>query len=173
MLDWSAFLELSLPVGELLVRGTITFLGLMLLLRLVGQRESGGLGMTDLLVIILIADAASAGLTGDAQTIADGAVLVGTILLWSILLDAVAYRWPQVGRLLKARPKPLIENGRLNRRAMRREFMAETEVTSQLRLHGIEDIHEVERAYIEPNGMISVIPRQDTETTDTPEPPAT
>ncbi|MFC0247604.1 DUF421 domain-containing protein [Citricoccus parietis] len=83
------------------------------------------------------------------------------------------YRWPTVGRLLKARPKPLIENGHLNRRAMRREFMAEAEVTSQLRLHGIEDIREVKRAYIEPNGMISVIPRQGAETTDTPESPAT
>ncbi len=42
---------------------------------------------------------------------------------------------------------------------MRRELMTEEEVHSQLRLHGIEDVSTVERAYIEPNGMISVIRR--------------
>jgi uncharacterized membrane protein YcaP (DUF421 family) len=171
MPDVSSFVEFSVPVGELVIRGTITFLGLMLLLRIVGQREAGGLGMTDLLVVILIADAASAGLRGPAETLADGAVLVVTILLWSVILDALAYRWPRVGRLLKARPRPLIEDGRLNRRAMRREFMAEDEVMSQLRLHGIEELERVERAYIEPNGMISVIPRSHPDTTEQPPTP--
>lgn len=172
MPDWSELLPLSLPVGELLIRGTLTFLGLTLLLRIVGRREAGGLGMTDLLVIVLVADAASAGLTGDAQTLGDGAVLVGTILAWSLLLDAAAYRWPRLGRLYKARPKPLIEQGRLNRRTMRREFMEEAEVMSQLRLHGIEDLRRVRRAHIEPNGLISVIPYEGTEAAEAPEPPA-
>lgn len=35
--------------------------------------------------------------------------------------------------------------------------MTDDEVTAQLRLHGVEDVALVERAYIEPNGMISVV----------------
>ena len=61
--------------------------------------------------------------------------------------------------LLNARPRTLIENGKLNRKVMRREFMTYEEVCSQLRLHGIDDVAVVARAYIEPNGMISVIGR--------------
>jgi uncharacterized membrane protein YcaP (DUF421 family) len=94
----------------------------MMLLRLVGQRESGGLGLTDLLVVVLVADAASAGLTGDVDSIPDGLLLVATILFWSVALDAVAYRWPRVGAIIKARPRPLIQDGRLDDRVMRREF---------------------------------------------------
>ncbi|WP_448071551.1 DUF421 domain-containing protein [Georgenia yuyongxinii] len=175
MPDWGAIFAPSVPVGELLVRGTVTFLALMALLRLVGQRESGGLGLTDLLVVVLAADAASTGLTGDAATIADGLVLVGTILVWSVTLDALAYRWPRLGAVLKARPRPLIQDGRLNRRAMRREFMSREEVVSQLRLHGIEDPAMVHRAYLEPNGTISIIARKDASAPDTTgpaEPPA-
>jgi uncharacterized membrane protein YcaP (DUF421 family) len=41
--------------------------------------------------------------------------------------------------------------------------MTRDEVRSQLRLHGIEDPSEVERAYIEPNGMISIVRRDRTE----------
>jgi uncharacterized membrane protein YcaP (DUF421 family) len=90
-------------------------------------------------------------------------VAVVTILFWSVAVDAVAYRFPRIAPLLKARARPLIEDGRLNRRVMRREFMAPDEVLSQLRLHGIEDIADVERAFIEPNGMISVIRRDHAE----------
>lgn len=172
-MDLTALFQPSVPLVELFLRGTVVFLGLMLLLRVVGQRESGGLGLTDLLVVVLIADAASSGLTGDADTLADGFLLVLTILAWSIVLDAVAYRWPRLGRILKARPKPLIEDGRLNARVMRRELMTEVEVFAQLRLHGIQDISNVHRAYLEPNGMISVVPQGDVDTTDGPDPPPT
>ena len=170
-MDITEVLSPSVTVTELVVRGTLVFLGLMLCLRLVGQREAGGLGLTDLLVVVLIVDAASSGLTGD--TIGDGFILVGTILFWSVALDAVSYRWPRLGRILKARPKPLIEDGRLNRRVMRRELMTDVEVFAQLRLHGVERLDQVHRAYLEPNGMISVVPADDEESIDPPGSPAT
>ena len=47
----------------------------------------------------------------------------------------------------------------LNRRVMRRELMTDEELLSRLRLHGIQDVSAVERANIEPNGMISVVGR--------------
>lgn len=171
MLDWAQILSPSVALVELVVRGTLVFLGLMLLFRLLGQREAGGLGLTDLLVVVLVVDAASAGLTGDTDTLGDGFVLVLTILFWSVVLDAVSYRWPRLGKILKARPKPLIEDGRLNRRIMRRELMTDVEVYAQLRLHGIERLDQVHRAYLEPNGMISIVPVESEETIDPPENP--
>lgn len=65
MLDWADTFAPSSPLLDLVLRGTLVFLGLMLLLRVVGQREAGGLGLTDLLVVVLVADAASSGLTGE------------------------------------------------------------------------------------------------------------
>ena len=43
---------------------------------------------------------------------------------------------------------------------------------SQLRLHGIVDLAEVRRAYLEPNGMISIIRRDGAEPDSPPEPAA-
>lgn len=174
-MDWGSVFLPTMPVVELVVRGTVTFLALLLLLRLMGQRESGGLSLVDLLVVVLAAYAASAGLLGDSESIGDGLILVLTILVWSVALDALAYRWPALGRLLKARPKALIRDGELNRRVMRRELMNHDEVLSQLRLHGITDPGDVYRAYVEPNGMISVIARpgaaDDEEIDGPPRPP--
>ena len=44
--------------------------------------------------------------------------------------------------------------------------MTREELLSQLRLHGIEDLDGVHRAYLEPGGMVSVIPHSDDETVD-------
>lgn len=101
---------------------------------------------------------------------ADGLIVSVTILFWSVVVDAVAYRFPRAARILKARPKVLIQDGQLNRKVMLREFMTVEEVGSQMRLHGITDIADVQRAYIEPNGMISVL-RRDRQETEPVEPP--
>lgn len=170
MADVIEVLELTAPVWELVLRASLTFPVLMLLLRILGQREAGGLGITDLLLVVLVADAASAGLTGSASTVGDGLVLVLTLLAWSVVFDGLSYRFPRLGRILKARPKALVRDGQLNLPVMRRELMSRDEVMSQLRLHGIEELSQVRRAYLEPNGMVSVLPVEGNSAEDAPEP---
>ncbi|MFA5708389.1 DUF421 domain-containing protein [Mycolicibacterium sp.] len=156
MPDWELLFTPSAPPLESIIRGTVTFLALLLLLRVVGRRESGGLGITDILLVVLVAQAAAAGLSRNDASMTDGLIVVVTMLFWSVAIDALSYRFPRLAPVLKAKPRPLIDDGELNHRLMRREFMTVEEVESQLRLHGIEHIGEVARAYIEPNGMISV-----------------
>lgn len=144
---------------ESVIRGTVIFFVVFVLMRIVGKRESGGLSLTDVLLVVLISESASAGLHGSRapSAVTDAAILVITLLFWSVALDAVSYRFPRLSGFLKARPVPLIDRGNLNRKVMLREFMTYDEVMSQLRLHGIEDIADVEHAFVEPNGMVSVI----------------
>jgi len=159
--DWQGIFRPSAPILELVVRGTVTYLLLFLLMRVVGRRESGGIGLTDVLVVVLVANAATVGLTGDGESLADGFLLVLVILFWSVVIDALSYRFPGLFRVLKAGPRPLISDGALNRQTMRREFMTHDEVMSQLRVHGIKDPSEVHRAYLETNGSISIITQEE------------
>jgi hypothetical protein len=62
MPDWASMLVPTIPLLEGVVRGTITFFALLALMRIVGQRESGGLGLTDVLIIVLVAEAAAPAL---------------------------------------------------------------------------------------------------------------
>lgn len=163
MLDWESIFVPALPLLENIVRGTVTYLVLLLLMRIIGQREAGGLGLTDVLIIVLVAQAVGPALYTQESRLTDGMIVVVTILVWSLVVDAVSYRFPRIAHIVKARPKTLIENGELNRRVMHREFMSSEEVASQMRLHGIEDISRIERAYLEPNGMVSVITRDHAE----------
>src|SRR3712207_3334968 len=127
------------------------------MMRVTGKREAGAHSLTDLLVVVLVAEAAAHGMAGDSRAIPDSILLVATILFWSVALDALAYRWEPLGRMLKSRPAPLILDGEINQRALRREFMRRDELMEQLRLHGLTDVTRVARAYLEHNGMVSVI----------------
>lgn len=161
MPSWDTVFLPSVPLLESIVRGTVIYLAVFIMMRFAGRRESGQLSTTDVIVIVIISEAASVGIGGKATSIIDSVVLVAVILLWSVLLDAAGFCWPALGRILKPQSRPLIRNGVLQRDTMRREFMTMEELHSELRLHGIHDIAEVERAHIEPNGMISVVKRGD------------
>lgn len=156
-MDWNTVFAPSVPVLELFLRGTVIYLAVFIMMRVVGNREAGEFNTADLIVIVIISEAASVGIGGDANSISDGIILVATILVWSTSLDALGYYVPAVRVLLKPKPQPLIYDGQLQKRTMRREFMTRDEVDSELRLNGITDIADVRLAFVEPNGSISVI----------------
>lgn len=162
-MDWLAVITPTMPILEIVVRGTATYVALYFLMRIVGRRESASVGVTDILVIVLVADAASTGMNGDSQTLGDGFILVLVILFWSVAIDALAYRFRWFRKIAKAGPKPLIEDGGYVRSTLRREFMTNDEVMTQLRLRGVEDISQVHRAYLEPNGGISIVTHEEDE----------
>jgi uncharacterized membrane protein YcaP (DUF421 family) len=58
--------------------------------------------------------------------------------------------------------KLLVRDGKMNRRNMKHELVTEEELMSQIRQHGIEDLAEVEKAYVEPDGQFSVIKKSST-----------
>jgi uncharacterized membrane protein YcaP (DUF421 family) len=59
--------------------------------------------------------------------------------------------------LFEGRPVPIVEHGQLLRSGMRRERMNEEDVEAALRLEGIEDRQEVKKAFVEVDGLVSVI----------------
>lgn len=162
-IDWFELLGSNTPFLEIVLRGTAIYLGLFLLLRLVLKRQSGAVGITDLLVIVLIADAAQNGMAGDYTSITDGLLLVGVILFWSHTLDWLGYHYAALRWLVHPAPLPLIRNGTMLRRNMRQELITEEELLSQLREQGILDVAKVKEACMEGDGKISVVPLEQKE----------
>ncbi|HEY7909583.1 MAG TPA: hypothetical protein VIC60_11945, partial [Thermomicrobiales bacterium] len=76
--DWQKMFALDTPLLEIVIRGTIIYLALFTLLRFVVKREVGTVGIADLLVIVVIADAAQNAMAGTYTSITDGVLLIGT-----------------------------------------------------------------------------------------------
>lgn len=155
--DWGKLFTPEVPLLEIFLRGTLTYLGLFLLLRVILKREAGTIGISDLLVVVLIADAAQNSMAGDYQSITDGLLLVGTIIFWSYILNWLGYRFPVLEPLVHPPALLLVRDGQMLWQNMRKEFITEEELRSMLRAQGVEDIQEVRKAYMEGDGRISVI----------------
>jgi uncharacterized membrane protein YcaP (DUF421 family) len=155
-IDWRTVFTPSLHIGEIILRGTIVYLFLFVLLRLL-RRGAGTIGISDLLVVVLIADAAQNAMASEYKSITEGLILVTTIVFWDYFLDWLGYRFPSVRRLIRPVPSLLIQDGRIQKRTLRREMITEEELIEHLREHGIESVEEVKESYIEGNGHISVI----------------
>jgi len=155
--DWGKLFTFDTPILEIVVRGTVTYLAIFVMLRVVGRRETGSVGITNLLTVVLLADAAQNAMAGEYTSIPDGVLLVGTIVFWSWFLDWAKYQWPAFARMVEPSPLPLVLNGRLLRRNLRQEMITDSELMSQLRLQGVDDVAQVKRACIESDGRISVV----------------
>lgn len=155
--DWQSVLMPDAPVLEIVVRGSVMYLSLFFLLRFVLRREAGALGITDLLVIVLLADAAQNGMAGDYQSISDGLILVVTLVAWSYVLNLLSFRSNFFRRLIRPPRVMLVRNGEPLHDALEKEKISMDELMGEVRTHGIDDLRRVKRAYIESDGMISVI----------------
>jgi uncharacterized membrane protein YcaP (DUF421 family) len=159
-MDWKSIFLPDTPLLEILVRGTLMYLALFVLLRVILKRQTGTLGMSDLLLITLLADAAQNAMAGEYKSLPDGIVLVSTIIFWNYLLDWLSFKYSWFAHLVEPAPLPLIKDGKILRRNMRHEFITEDELMTQIREKGVDDISQVKQAYIESNGQISVIQQE-------------
>lgn len=159
-LDWRQLFGLSVSPLELLVRGTAMYFFLFLLFRVVIKRRVGSIGMADMLVLVIVADAAQNAMAGEYRSITDGFILVGTIIGWNYVFDWANYRFAWLQRWLEPDPLLLVRDGRLLRRHLRLERVTEKELEAKLREHGVTDLAEVHKAYMEPDGQVTVIKRQ-------------
>ena len=165
-IDWHALLVPTMSLLELVLRGSAVYLTILVAMRVL-RREAGALSTADLLVVVLVADAAQNAMASHYDSITEGGVLVATIFGWNYLLDWLAYRSPRFYRLLHPSPLVLVENGRVHRRSLRSEMLTLADLKEQLREQGVDDIAQVKRCYLESDGRLSVIRRSPGE-----EPPA-
>jgi uncharacterized membrane protein YcaP (DUF421 family) len=142
---------------ETVVRGVFMYLFIFVLLRVVLRGRTSAVTVSDLLVLVLIADAAQNAMASKYTSITNGVVLVATIVLTSFTMDWLAYRSEALRKFVHPERKTLIQDGRMLRKTLQEELMTEDELMTQLRLNGVEEVEEVKAAYLEGNGAVSVI----------------
>ena len=130
-IDFNKLFIPQAPIIETIIRGTIIYLSLILILRHITKRQ--GMKVTDLLVIVLISDAAQNSMSATYTTIADGMILILTIILWDYALDYLSYHFSWVESFLHPPPVTLVKNGRVIKGNMRKELIRPDELLSQVR----------------------------------------
>ena len=102
-IDWHGMLVPTGSLLELVVRASIMYLLILAGFRIF-RRDAGSLSVSDLLVVVLIADAAQNGMAGEYKALTEGVIVVMTIFAWNYALDWLAYRFRFVHWLLHPPP---------------------------------------------------------------------
>jgi len=155
--QWGKLFVFTTSPIELFIRGSIIYLFILVLMRVL-RREPGTVGIADLLMVVLIADASQNAMAGEYHSVLDGLILILTIVFWNFFMDWLALRSKVVERLTFPPPISLFEHARMNPANMRKQFVTTEQLLSMVREHGIDDLSKVKAIYIEGNGHVSVIP---------------
>jgi uncharacterized membrane protein YcaP (DUF421 family) len=162
-MDWAALFAIHVPPLELVMRGTLMYWLLLLIFRFVLRRDPGAVGVADILFVVIIADASQNGMSGSYQTVAEGFILVGTLVFWNYALDWAGMHWKAVHKLTEPEPLQLVKDGQMLMRNLRKEFLTRDDVAAQLRQAGVDDVRTVRAAFLEGDGKLSVLKFTDEE----------
>lgn len=144
---------------DIVLRGTVIFLALYLLVRLMGKRELGQMTPFELIVLVVIGDLIQQGVTQNDFSLTGAIIAVCTIAFWALVFSWASFLWPSAERLLEGEPRVVIRDGKLIEANLRRSRLTRSEIESEMRLAGIARMEDVAWGILEPRGKISFIQR--------------
>ena len=138
------------------IRAVILLVTVIVALRLMGKRQIGQLQPAELVVTILLSEIAVNPMQDNdipmMNTLVAVCVLVGT----EILLAAVSVKSERFRKLLQGNAVMLIEDGVLQQKNLKKLRYTLDDVLEALRQQGVFDISEVQYAFAETNGLLSI-----------------
>lgn len=155
--EWLApFVSIDIPFWEKVLRTIVVYLGIAVLIRIAGKRLLAQMNSLDLIVVLLLSNVVQNAIIGPDNSVLGG--LVGAVVLigFNAVLDRVATLSPFGRWLLFGKATDLIVDGRVDTGALTRTGLDPSELDLALRRQGADDVTEVQRAALEPEGEIVV-----------------
>ena len=146
---------------DLVIRGIAVYLFLLLIFRISGKRSLRNATTFDFVLLLIIAETTQQALVGKDASVT-GALLLIVVLVGTDILLSLVKRWmPRVDRLLEGQPLVILRHGVPLKERMHVERVDDDDILSAARkTRGIERLDDIERAILEKNGAISIVPRR-------------
>ncbi len=155
--------HLQAPLLEKIVRPIIVYFFLILLLRIFGKRELAQLNPFDLVVLLSLSNVVQNALIGNDNSVTGG--IVGAISLLTInwVVVRFLYSSPKADRIIGGTERVLVQDGVVDREALRNEVLTEKELLTVLHRQGFETIGQIKKCVLEPNGSFYIEGRKPSE----------
>lgn len=138
------------------LRTTFFYFFIILAYRIMGKREIGQLGIIDLIVSILIAELVAISIENIDDSIFFTIIPIALLVLLELILAFVSIKSRTFRTLFGDKPSLVIANGNVNYKEMIRQRYSMDDLLLSLRQNEIKSIDEIEYAFLEPNGKLSI-----------------
>jgi uncharacterized membrane protein YcaP (DUF421 family) len=158
-LDWHRMFFGDEPPAffiEIIIRTSIIYLYVLLLLRWLGSRTIGQLSTIEFLLVIALGSA-----VGDAMFYPDVPLLHALLVITLVVLankglDVLIVKSRTAEIVVDGTPEEAIRDGVVCKAFIDSTSFSDSELFQQLREHGVENLGEVSHAYLETDGVLSV-----------------
>ncbi len=151
----------SLSIVHLVVRATLVYFAILLLLRISGKRQVGQMSATEFVTIMLLSNSVQNSMNGGDNSLTGGIVLATVLVALTWIISELSFRYRMVRNVCEGVPTLLIHKGALLENNLHKERITKSDVVTMLRKQGIHSFHEVHVAVLESDGSLSVTKTSD------------
>lgn len=141
---------------ELLLRVGVIYISALLLLRFAGKRSREQITLLELLLVIALGSAVGDVMFYPSVAIIYTIIVMSCLLVLQFIIEKLKRKFPRFDIFLDSTPQLIIQDGEFIEENLQKENLTKAEIYSSLRLQGIRNMGEVEYAYLEISGKISV-----------------
>ena len=146
---------------EILLRATVVYWFLWLVVRGEPGRGLSELTPLDLLLIVVVGDLVQQGVTEEDMSVTGAMIAVSVFVGWTLLADAWERRSAAARRILIGEPVIVLRSGQPLTERLDDERLTVDELKEAARLEGYGDLAEIDYAVLETDGKLSFIPTRD------------
>ncbi|MES2978385.1 MAG: YetF domain-containing protein [Pseudomonadota bacterium] len=154
-------LDMELPWWEFIVRAAVVYGALLVMVRISGKRSVGQFTPFDLLVVLLLSEAVSNGLSGGDNSLVGGLIIAATLILLNLAIGIATSRSPRIERMIEGAPVLLGRNGQVYEHALRAHRVGRADVERALRSADCA-LQDMRCVFLESDGSISVLQKKET-----------
>ena len=146
-------------MSELLIvawRTVFLYILILVIFRLMGKREVGELSLMDLVIFVMIAEVASFAIDNPKQKLFDSIMPMILLLAIQLITSYWSLKSKKIRDLIDGDPSVIIRNGEIIETEMRKQRYNLDDLFQQLREQQIGSIQDVDYAFLEPSGNLSV-----------------
>lgn len=140
----------------LVYRTAILYVVALMVFRLMGKRTLAKMGPFDFAVVIMIGEAVAIGMEDAKEPLINAIGITVALGLLQYLLTWLNTRFRPLERLTQGVPTRIVYQGREETRRLRQERVTHEDLMMELRQKDVSQLSDVEEAYLEPTGEISV-----------------
>jgi uncharacterized membrane protein YcaP (DUF421 family) len=148
--------DLQNPWWELPLRASIIYAALLIMVRISGRRTVGQFTPFDLLVVMLLSESVSNGLSGGEESVTGALLGAATLVVLNLLVGVATARSQRVQTMVEGRPILVGRDGKVFDDVLKAQRVSASDVDQALREADC-DRQDMRYAFLEADGQISIL----------------
>ncbi|MGC1309092.1 MAG: YetF domain-containing protein [Phormidesmis sp.] len=148
-------------ISHTLIAGTLTYIGLIVWLRVSGKRTLSKWNSFDFVITIAFGSILASALLTKSTAFAQAMVGIGLLVTFQYMITWLSVRSGVVQAIVKAEPSLLVFKGEMQKEILVNQRVAEGEILAAIRLNGCASVEDVDAVVLETDGSFSVIKKVD------------